>query len=433
MKIGVVSLGCDKNRVDTEKMLARLLEGGHEFCSDESQADVIIINTCAFTLDAKNESIDEILRAVEEKKERGAKVIVTGCLPQRYGKELSDSLPEVDGFFGTADYDALKVEIDNIAGGERRSVICGEDKYTVKREITTPYHYAYLKIADGCDNHCTYCAIPKIRGRYRSYKEDDLLNEAQELYDQGVKELILIAQDVTRYGIDIYGKPQLLKLLDLLTKIDFKWIRLLYLEPEVVSDELINYIKQNPKVANYMDIPFQHVDSSVLKRMGRHTDEKLTKELAEKVLSSGIALRSSFITGFPGEGESEFEKLYDFINNYKIDYAGFFAYSREEGTPADKLDGHLNERVKELRRKKLYKIQTAVMKEKAAAKMGQTLTVLAEGIDYDRQMFYGRSQFQAPGIDTLIYFTSEGLVNAGDFYEVEILSSDGIDLIGRAK
>ena len=432
MKIGTISLGCDKNRVDTEKMLSRLVEKGHELVDLEEKADVIIINTCAFIESAKNESIDEILNAVAYKKKNGTKVIVTGCLPQRYKNELSSSLPEVDLFLGTGDYDVLCDFLDGIEINNNK-IFCSVDKYYGRRVLTTPYHYAYLKIADGCDNHCTYCAIPSIRGKYRSEKIEDLVEEAKKLADDGVEELILVAQDVTRYGTDLYGKKSLIDLLNKLSELDFKWIRLMYLEPEMVDDELIDYIAGSKKVVKYMDIPFQHVDSRILKLMGRHTDEEYTKELIKKVKNKGIAIRSSFIVGFPTEGEEEFNKLCDFIKEYKIDYAGFFGYSLEEGTPAEKLPGRVSEKTIRKRVAKLASVQEEVIKAQSRNYIGKTLDVIYENIDYDKQLFVGRAEFQAPDIDNQVLFNSDAPLNIGQIYKVEIEDVLGMDLFGRLK
>ena len=432
MKIGTISLGCDKNRVDTEKMLSRLVEKGHELVDLEEKADVIIINTCAFIESAKNESIDEILNAVAYKKKNGTKVIVTGCLPQRYKNELSSSLPEVDLFLGTGDYDVLCDFLDGVDVNKNK-IFCSVDKYYGKRVLTTPYHYAYLKIADGCDNHCTYCAIPSIRGKYRSEKIEDLVEEAKKLADDGVEELILVAQDVTRYGTDLYGKKSLIDLLNKLSELDFKWIRLMYLEPEMVDDELIDYIAGSKKVVKYMDIPFQHVDSRILKLMGRHTDEEYTKELIKKVKNKGIAIRSSFIVGFPTEGEEEFNKLCDFIKEYKIDYAGFFGYSLEEGTPAEKLPDRVSEKTIRKRVAKLASVQEEVIKAQSRNYIGKTLDVIYENIDYDKQLFVGRTEFQAPDIDNQVLFNSDAPLNIGQIYKVEIEDVLGMDLFGRLK
>lgn len=432
MKIGTISLGCDKNRVDTEKMLARLLGRGHTFVDREDDADVIVVNTCAFIDSAKTESIDEILSAVEYKKKNGTKIVVTGCLPQRYKGDLKEALPEVDLFLGTGDYDMLCDYLDGLTVSESK-LYCSLDKYCSKRVLTTPYHYAYLKIADGCDNHCTYCAIPSIRGKYRSEKIEDLVSEAKSLADEGVKELILVAQDVTRYGIDLYGKKSLTVLLDELSKLDFYRIRLMYLEPEMVDDELVDYVANNEKIAKYMDVPFQHIDSRLLKLMGRHTDEEYTKNLVNKIKAKGIKIRSSFIVGFPSEGEKEFEELYDFIRDYEIDYAGFFEYSLEEGTPAEKLGGRVDDDVKAKRCESLRELQERIIMKAADGYVGKTVNVLYEDIDYDNQMFVGRADFQAPDIDNVVRFTSDTPLNVGEIYSVEITGRIGMDLLGRVK
>lgn len=432
MRIGAISLGCDKNRVDTEKMLSRLVDGGHTLVGSEEEADVIIVNTCAFIDKAKEESIDEILSAIAAKNAgKGKKVIVTGCLAQRYADTLKKEFPEVDAILGIADYDAILKTIKDVEDGEKVLNCANLDAFYSDRVLTTPYHYAYLKIADGCSNHCTYCAIPSIRGKYRSEKLEDLICEAKKLSDDGVKELILVAQDVTRYGTDFDGKPHLIELLDRLSKLDFAWIRLLYLYPEMVDDALIEYVKNNDKIAKYMDIPLQHVDDDVLKRMNRRTDEKSIRELIAKLKNAGIAVRTTFICGFPGETQEQFEKLEKFVKEVKFDYAGFFAYSREEGTPADKLDGHLDESVKEERANKLRAIQEKIIKSRNKELIGSKIKVIYDDIDYDRQKFVGRSQTQAPDIDNVTLFESDEEVRIGEFYDVEITGSDGIDLVGK--
>ncbi len=432
MKIGAISLGCDKNRVDTEKMLSRLVGGGHTLVGSEEEADVIIVNTCAFIDKAKEESIDEILSAIAAKNAgKGKKVIVTGCLAQRYADTLKEEFPEVDAILGIADYDAILKTIEDVEEGEKVLNCANLDAFYSDRVLTTPYHYAYLKIADGCSNHCTYCAIPSIRGKYRSEKLEDLIREAKKLSDDGVKELILVAQDVTRYGTDFDGKPHLIELLDRLSELDFAWIRLLYLYPEMVDDKLIEYVKNNDKIAKYMDIPLQHVDDDVLKRMNRRTNEKSIRELIAKLKNAGIAVRTTFICGFPGETQEQFEKLEKFVKEVKFDYAGFFAYSREEGTPADKLDGHLDESEKERRANKLRAIQEKIIKSRNKELVGSKIKVIYDDIDYDRQKFVGRSQTQAPDIDNVTLFESDEEVRIGEFYDVEITGCDGIDLVGK--
>lgn len=432
MRIGAISLGCDKNRVDSEKMLARLSSGGHIIVSDASEADILIINTCAFIDKAKEESIDEILWAISEKNDGVVKhVIVCGCLAQRYADDLKAEFPEVDAILGVGNYDEILGAIERISKGERVTATACKDLFFEKRVLTTPYHYAYLKIADGCDNHCTYCAIPSIRGKYRSESIDNLLSEAKILSDDGVKELILVAQDVTRYGVDFDGKPHLTELVRKLEELDFEWIRLLYLEPEMVDDELIEFIANEPKIVKYMDIPFQHIDSGVLKRMNRHTDEQSTRELVKKVKAAGITLRTTFICGFPGESEEAHRLLCEFVREGNLDFAGFFAYSREEGTPADRLGGHIDEAEKERRVNELCEIQQEVISKRNARLKGSVVKVIYDGIDYDRQAFIGRAAFQAPDIDGVVYFTSDSEVRIGEFYEVEIVGAEGVDLLGR--
>lgn len=432
MRIGAISLGCDKNRVDSEKMLARLSSGGHIIVSDASEADILIVNTCAFIDKAKEESIDEILWAISEKNDGTVKhVIVCGCLAQRYADDLKAEFPEVDAILGVGNYDGILGAIERISKGERVTATACKDLFFEKRVLTTPYHYAYLKIADGCDNHCTYCAIPSIRGKYRSESIDNLLSEAKILSDDGVKELILVAQDVTRYGVDFDGKPHLTELVRKLEELDFEWIRLLYLEPEMVDDELIEFIANEPKIVKYMDIPFQHIDSGVLKRMNRHTDEQSTRELVKKVKAAGITLRTTFICGFPGESEEAHRLLCEFVREGNLDFAGFFAYSREEGTPADRLGGHIDETEKERRENELCEIQQEVISKRNARLKGSVVKVIYDGIDYDRQAFIGRAAFQAPDIDGVVYFTSDSEVRIGEFYEVEIVGAEGVDLLGR--
>lgn len=432
MKIGAISLGCDKNRVDTEKMLARLVSGGHTLVGNEEDADVIIVNTCAFTDDAKSEAIDEILSAVGHKKHsKKKKIIVTGCLPQRYMETLEKEFPEVDAFLGIADYDNILDTVEKITKGDKIfGGACGDEFYS-GRVLTTPYHYAYLKIADGCNNHCTYCAIPSIRGKYRSEKMEDLLLEAKGLEKEGVKELILVAQDVTRYGIDFDGKSHLVELVDALSQMDFDLIRLLYLEPEAIDDSIIDMIVTNPKVAKYADVPLQHIDGDTLKRMGRRAGEDYTRALIKKMREKGITLRSSFICGFPGESEEAHEKLVEFIREGNIDYAGFFAYSREEGTPADRLTNHLDDEIKVARAERLRAIQTEVINRRNQQLIGKTVKVIYDEIDYDKQLFLGRAGFQTPDIDNVVYFTADKEVHIGEFYDVEITGVDGIDLVGK--
>lgn len=433
MRIGAISLGCDKNRVDLEKLLARLKERGHEIVSREDDADILIVNTCAFIRSAKEESIGEIMNAIDFKKRApGRRIIVSGCLPQRYLEELKAELPEVDAFLGVSDYDKIFEAIEHIERDEKFCRADGTDRFYARRLLTTPAHTAYLKIAEGCDNHCTYCAIPAIRGRYRSESMENLLEEARALADDGVKELVLVAQDVSRYGVDFDGKPHLIQLARRLEDIGFDWIRLLYIEPEMASDELIDFVATEPKMAKYMDIPLQHISTPLLKRMNRHTDEATTRALVKRVREAGITLRSTFICGFPGETEEDHELLKDFVEQGNLDWAGFFAYSREEGTPADRMKGHLPASVKKKRVAELERLQQSVILKKQAQKAGITLKVLYEDIDYKRQMFKGRSQCEAPDIDGNIYFSSRKPLEIGNFYDVKITGTLGLDLTGEA-
>ncbi len=430
--IGVISLGCDKNRTDTEKMLA-ILKGKHTITADVENAEIIIVNTCAFLKASRKEAIDEILWAAELKKVGSLqKLIVTGCLPQKFIDGIIDGLPEVDAFLGVSDYDRILEVIDRVMDGERVNAVgvprgeCGVDR------VKTTDGYAYLKIADGCSNHCTYCLIPKIRGKYRSIPTDDLIEEAKRLGN--VNELILVAQDLTRYGEDLPQDINLVGLIKKLSKLDnISHIRLLYCYPENVTDELILEIKNNLKVLPYLDIPLQHADDTVLKRMNRKGTGKeylaLVKKLKKQV--KGIAIRSTFITGFPGESEKAFENLVAFIKKAKLFNAGFFKYSREEDTPAYKLDGQLPEKVKNARLKKLYAVQKQVVKENLKELIGKTIEVTYEGFDEQKFIYYGRAYFNAPDIDGKVYFFSADEIDRDKTIKVKILKATGYDLYGE--
>ena len=431
-KIGVISLGCDKNRVDTEKMLA-ILQLNYTLTNDILDADVVVINTCAFLKSARQEAIDEILSTVQLKQEgKIEKIIVTGCLPQRFIGEIFDELIEVDAFLGVSDFAVLPKVITEIYQGKRVNAV-GEPRgeCTTERKLTT-LNYAYLKIADGCSNHCTYCLIPSIRGKYRSVPKEQLLIEAKKLGE--VKELILVAQDVTRYGLDLEEQttlPQLIRALSTLQNI--QGIRLLYCYPEGITDELIHEMVSNPKMIRYIDIPFQHADDRILKLMNRKGSAseylQLISKLKERV--KGIAIRSTFITGFPTEDEQAFDRLLEFIGKAKLSNAGFFRYSREEGTPAFKLDGQIKESVKTKRLKKLYSAQKKVVKENAKSLIGKTFKVLAEGFDENAFVYYGRAYFNAPDVDGKIYFFSGEEVNFGETLDVKIVKATDYDLYGE--
>lgn len=431
--IGVISLGCDKNRVDTEKMLAIL--GSDKITQDQEEAQIIIVNSCAFLESSRKEAIETVFDVNELRKTgKLEKIVLTGCMPQKFVADMFDEFKEVDVFLGTGDYEYLPEAIELAYKGKRVNFVGKAKEFKEKkRVVTTPLHYAYLKIADGCDNHCTYCLIPSIRGKYRSEKEEDLVAEAQSLGD--VKELILVAQDVTRYGEDIYGENKFVELLRKLSALDnIGSIRILYCYPDKLTDELIAEIKNNDKIIKYLDIPLQHADPVVLKRMNRKgTGEgylKLIAKLRKEI--PDIAIRSTFIAGFPGETEEQFENLLEFIKEAKLTNAGFFAYSREEGTPAYRLSDQIDEKVKQSRVKKLYAAQKKVSEERNKSLVGKQIKVICDGVDYDKQSFYGRAYFSAPEIDGKAYFTYDGEIKQGEYYNVKITKADAYDLYGAA-
>ena len=436
--IGVVSLGCDKNRVDTETMLTYLNQAGFRFTSDPKEANVIIINTCAFIAKARKEAVDTIDEMLEYKKKgKCEKIIVTGCMPQKYLPELKKEFKTVDCFLGFDDYPNIAQIVSDLYDKGGQIVRCG-DASTIacveNRMITTPNHYAYLKIADGCENYCTFCTIPFIRGRFRSKPIDEVAREAKSLVNGGATELILVAQDVTKYGTDLFGKPALVDLIKRLSKIkNLRWIRLLYCYPELVTDELLNEVVTNDKVCKYLDIPLQHVSDNVLKMMNRHINHEKTIALVEKIraLPVHIAIRTTFMVGFPGETDKDFAELVDFVKRYKLDQVGFFAYSKEEGTVAAKMPNQVDEKTKNKRLLAIMKEAEKVQKANLRAMVGKTVDVVYEDIDYDRELFVGRSQYQAPEIDNLIYFKSKDFVDVGGMYPVKITSVMGCDLKGE--
>lgn len=437
--VGVVSLGCDKNRVDTEHMLTYLAESGYHFTSDPSKADIIIINTCGFIQNARNESMETILEMAEFKKLGSCeKLVVTGCMPQKWISEMRKELPDVDVFLGINQYKNIaKILKKSYETNERIVEVGGEEKesFVKNRIITTPKHYAYLKIADGCDNFCTFCTIPFIRGRYRSRDMKELCKESKNLVDGGATELILVAQDVTRYGTDLSedGKPQLIELIRELSSIKkLQRIRLLYCYPEFVSDELLQEMMNNPKLCNYLDIPFQHVSDGILKRMNRKIDKQGIVSLVEKIkkLPQFVAIRTTFMIGFPGETEEDFEELYDFIKSYPMLHVGFFAYSKEDGTPASSFPNQVPEKIKQKRLVKLVKLQRRVLKNINKEFVGKTLEVCYEGIDYKQAKFFGRSEYQSPEIDSLVYFKSKEKLDLGLYYKIKIKRAHNYDLIG---
>lgn len=431
--IGVISLGCDKNRVDTEKMLAVL--GSDKITQDQEEAQIIIVNSCAFLESSRKEAIETVFDVNELRKTgKLEKIVLTGCMPQKFVADMFDEFKEVDVFLGTGDYEYLPEAIELAYKGKRVNFVGKAKEFKEKkRVVTTPLHYAYLKIADGCDNHCTYCLIPSIRGKYRSEKEEDLVAETQSLGD--VKELILVAQDVTRYGEDIYGENKFVELLRKLSALDnIGSIRILYCYPDKLTDELIAEIKNNDKIIKYLDIPLQHADPVVLKRMNRKGTGEGYLELIAKLRKEipDIAIRSTFIAGFPGETEEQFENLLEFIKEAKLTNAGFFAYSREEGTPAYRLPDQIDEKVKQSRVKKLYAAQKKVSEERNKSLVGKQIKVICDGVDYDKQSFYGRAYFSAPEIDGKAYFTYDGEIKQGEYYNVKITKADAYDLYGAA-
>lgn len=439
MKIGLISLGCDKNRCDSELMLSYLVKGDYELTNDETEAEVIIVNTCAFIESAREESINTILEVAEHKKTgRLKKLIVTGCLAQKYVDEIFDDLPEVDAFLGVKDYPLIcDVLADCMNENKRINAVNTCDKLpSFQRYLTTPFDYAYLMIADGCNNHCTYCTIPQIRGKYRSKPLDDLIAEASMLAAEDVKEIILVAQDVTSYGLDLYGKLELPALIDKISKIEgIERIRLLYCYPEKVTDELIETIKNNDKVVKYIDIPLQHASTPVLKRMGRMGTFEDYVALFNKLKTEipDIAIRSTVMVGFPGETEEDFKTLVDFVRLVKPVNCGAFMYSDEEDAPSNKLPDKVPEKIKKARYKKLLKVLSEVSSEEKRKLIGKTLPVAYEDIDYDNNRFIGRSYISAPDIDSLVYFTSDIPVNFGETVNVYIEKLENDDFVGVRK
>lgn len=438
MNILFISLGCDKNLVDTEVMLGLLASKGHKMIDDEAQADVIVINTCCFINDAKEESIQTILEMADYKKEGRLKaLIVTGCLAQRYKNEIIEEIPEVDAVLGTTSYDKIVEAIDEALQGHSLVEMTDLDalpEVNTQRLVTTGGHFAYLKIAEGCDKHCTYCIIPKIRGNFRSVPMEKLLREAQELADQGVKELILVAQETTLYGKDIYGEKSLHKLLKELCKIaGIQWIRILYCYPEEITDELIQVMKEEKKICHYLDLPIQHASNEILKRMGRRTSKEQLIEIIGKLRKEipDIALRTTLITGFPGETEEQHEELMDFVDEMEFDRLGVFTYSAEEDTPAASMDGQIEESVKEDRQAELMELQQDIAFDLAEDMIGQEVLVLIEGKVADENAYVGRTYKDAPNVDGLIFVNTDEELMSGDFARVKVTGALEYDLIGE--
>lgn len=434
-KIGFISLGCAKNLTDTETMLGILSERGFEITADASLADVIVVNTCAFIDSAKEESINAILEMAAYKEDKCELLIVTGCLAQRYSDEILAEMSEVDIILGTTDYARIAEVIERYyENGEKISSVSDENKavsYDLPRVQSTPSYTAYLKIADGCDNFCTYCIIPKLRGKFRSRPQESILSEARALAKRGVKELILVAQDTACYGKDT-GEGTLAKLLASLGKIDgIEWIRLQYCYPENITDELIGEIASNPKVVKYLDMPIQHISDNILKRMGRRSRGALVRSLIDSIRSKipSVVIRTSLIVGFPGETEADFEELTDFLTQYKLDKVGIFTYSREEGTPAYDFDGQISEDIKEDRLSLAMTIQKEVSHSVNSAKVGKTDTVIIEGYDADEYCYVGRCSGDTPDVDGMAYVYSEDELATGDIVNVEIVDASDYDVM----
>ena len=438
MKILFISLGCDKNLVDTEVMLGLLASRGYEMTDDENQADVIVINTCCFIHDAKEESIQNILEMAEYKKQGKIRaLIVTGCLAQRYRQEIIDEIPEVDEVLGTTAYDKILDAVDAALAGQHEVILSDLDALPLpdtKRLVTTGGHFAYLKIAEGCDKHCTYCIIPKIRGNFRSVPMEHLLKEAQELADQGVKELILVAQETTIYGKDIYGEKSLHILLKNLCKIPgIRWIRILYCYPEEITDELIQVMKEEPKICHYLDLPIQHANDTILGRMGRRTSKQELVDIIGKLRREipDICLRTTLITGFPGETKEQHEELMEFVDEMEFDRLGVFTYSPEEDTPAAEMPDQIDEEVKLDRQADLMELQQEIAFDNAQDMVGREVLVMIEGKVADENAYVGRTYRDAPNVDGLIFINTDEELLSGDFARVKVTGAVDYDLIGE--
>ena len=436
MKVSFISLGCDKNRVNTEQMMALCVGAGMTLQGDPEGSDVVVINTCGFIDSAKSEAIDNILQ-MGALKEAGlvGKILVTGCLSQRYSEEIMAELPEIDGIMGTANYGEIVDAINEVMQGkscQRLADINGTVE-ELPRILTTPVHYAYLRIAEGCSNRCAYCIIPKLRGKYRSRPMDEVLAEAKALADEGVKECIIIAQDITRYGVDLYKEKKLPELLRELCKLDFRWIRLHYLYPDTITDELLDTIAGEEKICKYIDMPIQHCNDTVLAKMNRRETKEglraLYKKMREKI--PGLVLRTSLITGLPYEDEAAFDELCDFLREVKIQRAGAFPYSPEEGTPAAEMPNRVDTAEAQRRAELVVDVQSRVMDEFNESRLGDVTEVLCDGFDEQSMLFVGRSYAESPDIDGRIYFSAEREVKAGEFVNVRLTSTMDGELMGE--
>ena len=437
MKLLFVSLGCDKNLVDSEEMLGLLTRKGFEIVDDETQAEVIIINTCCFINDAKEESVNTILEMAEYKKAGSCKaLIVTGCMAQRYKNEITEEVPEVDAVLGTTSYEDIYRAIQEAVDGKKFQEFKSIDylpESLGRRVLTTGGHFGYLKIAEGCDKHCTYCIIPKLRGKFRSVPMERLLTQAREMAEEGVKELILVAQETTVYGTDIYGKKSLHVLLKELCKISgIRWIRVLYCYPEEIYDELIQTMKEEKKICHYLDLPIQHASDRILKRMGRRTTRAELVDIVNKLRGEipDIVLRTTLITGFPGETEEDHEELMEFVDEMEFDRLGVFTYSPEEDTPAAGMPDQIPEEIKEERRDEIMELQQEISYDKGTDRIGQELLVMIEGKVADESAYIGRTYGDAPKVDGYIFVQTGELLMTGDFAKVRVTGALEYDLIG---
>lgn len=436
MKLLFISLGCDKNLVDSEMMMGLLHDRGYELTDNEEEADIIVINTCGFINDAKEESINTILEMAKYKENNLKALIVAGCLVERYKNEILQELPEIDAIVGTTAFDKICDVVDDVLADKKHNELESINKMCrpdVKRIITTGGYYSYLKIAEGCDKHCTYCSIPMIRGAYRSVPMDELVKEAEYLADNGVKELIIVAQEITVYGKDLYGEKKLPELLHRLCKIPgIQWIRLLYCYPEEITDELIETIRTEKKICHYIDMPIQHASDKILKAMGRRTNNAELRNIISKLRKEipDICLRTTLITGFPGETEEDHQILLDFIDEMEFDRLGVFTYSPEEDTKAASLDNQVDEEVKLCRKDEIMELQQEISMDKSERLVGKEIEVIIEGKASDEDVYVGRSYMDAPSVDGYVFINSEEELMSGDFAKVRIVKAMEYDLIG---
>ena len=433
MNVGFISLGCSKNLVDTEMAIGLFKNNHYNIVNNPKQADIIVINTCGFINSAKEEAINTILEMVEYKKGRCKYLIVMGCLVQRYKRELQKAIPEVDLFLSIDEYNHIWEEIEKLIGKQKTEK---QQLDYLDRVVSTGGITAYLKIAEGCSNHCTYCAIPYIRGPFISRKMEDILDEAKALAKQGYKEIIVIAQDTSKYGIDLYGEPKLAELLENLNKIeDFKWIRFLYTYPESITDELIEVVKKSKKICHYFDIPIQHISNSILKRMNRKSNNETIKNIIDKIRKEipDVILRTSLIVGFPGETKEDFEKLYQFVEKTKFDKLGVFEYSKEDGTPAAKIKEQIHHNTKKSRYHKIMKLQNEISEKSLKDKIGNVYEVLIEEKSFDNAYYIGRTYMDVPDMDGVVYIKNkeEQNIKIGTFCKCRITDRNEYDLIGK--